>query len=88
MDASELSRSLRQLILALYGEFLSEDGNTVDYKGIASSDTWQVYCQRTTELKRIDLAALNCQEKVSPGQEERIFWVVEVSRTVLITRIW
>lgn len=64
MDAGELSLSLRQLILLLYDRFLSEDGNEVDYEGLARSDEWGFYRKRTVELRRIDIRKLNRQEKV------------------------
>jgi len=62
--ATEVAEQLRKLILALYDEFLSEDGKEVDYEGLANSDGWKRYLQKAAELQRADLSVLNREEKV------------------------
>ena len=40
--ATEVAEEMRRLILRLYGQFLSEDGSAVDYKGIGQSADYKV----------------------------------------------
>ena len=40
--ATEVAEEMRRLILRLYGQFLSEDGSAVDYKGIGKSADYKV----------------------------------------------
>ena len=40
--ATEVAEEMRKLILRLYGQFLSDDGSAVDYKGIGQSAAYKV----------------------------------------------
>lgn len=67
-----MAEQLRKLILALYDEFLSEDGKAVDYEGLAKSDGWKRYLQKAAELQRAELSGLSRDEKVSLGPVDRV----------------
>lgn len=64
-NAAELSQDLRKLVLRVYDEFLSPDGNAVDYEGIALSEAWGLYCRHTLELQRVDVGGLTREEKLA-----------------------
>uniref|UniRef100_H3AL83 Zgc:152951 n=1 Tax=Latimeria chalumnae TaxID=7897 RepID=H3AL83_LATCH len=63
--AAELSEALRRLILKLYGEHLSPDGKTVDYKAMENSQTFQEYCELATQLQRLELKSMTREEKLA-----------------------
>ncbi|PIK52649.1 hypothetical protein BSL78_10465 [Apostichopus japonicus] len=63
--ASELSESLRKLILSIYNDFLSKDGKGVDYKGIASSPKFEKYVKATAELTRVAVEDSSEEEKLA-----------------------
>ncbi|XP_006819587.1 uncharacterized protein LOC102804375 [Saccoglossus kowalevskii] len=63
--ATELSEYLRRLILAIYSDFLSSDGKSVDYKGIAESKKFNLYVKTTAELIRLDMNSLKREEKLA-----------------------
>eukprot|EP00271_Cylindrocystis_brebissonii_P016298 TRINITY_DN396_c0_g1_i1.p1 TRINITY_DN396_c0_g1~~TRINITY_DN396_c0_g1_i1.p1 ORF type:complete len:494 (+),score=120.93 TRINITY_DN396_c0_g1_i1:438-1919(+) len=63
--ATLIGEKLRKLILAIYEEFLSEDGRQVDYKGIAKSEVFRRYVTKTQELQRVDLTSLSREEKLA-----------------------
>jgi glutaredoxin len=59
------ANGLRRLVLAIYEEFLSEDGRHVDYTGIAQSEAFVRYKARARELQRLDLSPMTRNEKLS-----------------------
>ena len=61
-EASGLAVSLRKSILKLYGTYLSENGKSVDYKGIAESDEFKEYVQLTLQLQRLSLDNLTREQ--------------------------
>ncbi|XP_071480608.1 uncharacterized protein, partial [Diadema antillarum] len=63
--ASELGEDLRKLILALYNEFLSEDGKGVNYKGISQSPKFATYKRLTGELTRVAVETASREEKLA-----------------------
>lgn len=63
--ATEAAEKVRKIILAIYDEFLSEDGKGVDYKGIAKAESYRRYVKKTESLQRVDLSVLNRDEKIS-----------------------
>ncbi|XP_018927333.1 uncharacterized protein zgc:152951 isoform X2 [Cyprinus carpio] len=63
--ACELSEALRNLILKLYSDHLSEDGKTVDYKAMSQSLCFQRYCDLAVQLQRVDLLSLSREEKLA-----------------------
>jgi len=65
--ATEVAEEMRKLILRLYGQFLSDDGSAVDYKGIGQSAAYKSYKKLTLELQRSDIASL------SPGAKLAFF---------------
>lgn len=63
--ASELSEQLRKLILSIYNEYLSKDGKSVNYKGIAASPKFKKYVMATAELTRVEIADASTEEKLA-----------------------
>ncbi|KAL1268212.1 hypothetical protein QQF64_033575 [Cirrhinus molitorella] len=64
-DACELSEALRNLILKLYSDHLSEDGKTVDYKAMSRSLYFERYCDLAVQLQRVELLSLSREEKLA-----------------------
>ena len=58
VDAVVLAQQLQKSILKLYSSFLSEDGNSVDYRGISQSPLFREYVDMTRKLSSVDLGAL------------------------------
>ena len=65
LPAPEVAEKLRKLILAIYDEFLSEDGRSVDYAGIGRSHLFKRYVVMSEELQRVDLFQLSRAEKIA-----------------------
>ncbi|XP_067299471.1 uncharacterized protein zgc:152951 isoform X2 [Pseudorasbora parva] len=63
--AWELSEALRNLILKLYSDHLSEDGKTVDYKAMSRSLYFERYCDLAVQLQRVELLSLSREEKLA-----------------------
>ncbi|XP_059417138.1 uncharacterized protein LOC132152385 isoform X2 [Carassius carassius] len=63
--ACELSEALRNLILQLYSDHLSEDGKRVDYKAMSRSPFFERYCDLAVHLQRVDLLSLSREEKLA-----------------------
>ncbi|XP_071960579.1 uncharacterized protein [Antedon mediterranea] len=63
--AGEIGEILRRLILNIFNEFLSEDGKSVDYKGIEASDGFKSYVKATSELIRVDIESASREEKLA-----------------------
>ncbi|XP_050975794.1 uncharacterized protein zgc:152951 isoform X2 [Labeo rohita] len=63
--ACELSEALRNLILKLYSDHLSEDGKTVDYKAMSRSLYFERYCDLAVQLQRVELLSLSREEKLA-----------------------
>mmetsp|Transcript_15408 Transcript_15408/g.30300 ORF Transcript_15408/g.30300 Transcript_15408/m.30300 type:complete len:283 (+) Transcript_15408:85-933(+) len=61
--ALTVSRNLQKQILSIYGDFLSEDGNGVDYEGMAKSDAFAAYVASTAELQHVELGDLDENER-------------------------
>jgi len=64
-NASEVSRELRMDVAKIYDEFLSADGGSINYVGMAKSESWKRYKNRATELQRTDISSLNREEKLA-----------------------
>lgn len=64
-DAPAAAERLRRVILAIYDEFLSEDGTAVDYRGIAASEAFKRYQTQAEELQRLELAPLPRDERLA-----------------------
>ncbi|XP_052461463.1 uncharacterized protein LOC128019508 isoform X1 [Carassius gibelio] len=63
--ACALSEALRNLILKLYSDHLSEDGKRVDYKAMSRSPFFERYCDLAVHLQRVDLLSLSREEKLA-----------------------
>ncbi|XP_059099524.1 uncharacterized protein LOC131893495 isoform X1 [Tigriopus californicus] len=63
--AGEVAEHLRKLILQLFGDYLSKDGKTVDYKGIATSKSFEAYKRMTLELQRVELEMISHEERLA-----------------------
>lgn len=63
--APAVADDVRRQILELYNEFLSTDGNAVDYDGIATSELFKRYVTTTTELQGVDLSELTHNERLA-----------------------
>eukprot|EP00095_Tigriopus_kingsejongensis_P004820 maker-scaffold769_size100554-snap-gene-0.19 protein:Tk04820 transcript:maker-scaffold769_size100554-snap-gene-0.19-mRNA-1 annotation:"PREDICTED: uncharacterized protein LOC102804375" len=74
--AAEIAENLRKLILKLFGDYLSKDGRTVDYKGIATSKSFVAYKRMTLELQRVEV------ENIS--REERLAFFINVYNALVI----
>ncbi|XP_030845992.1 uncharacterized protein LOC593247 [Strongylocentrotus purpuratus] len=63
--ASDLGEDLRKLILSLYNDFLTPDGKSVNYKGIAESSQFKMYTRMTAQLYRVDIKSATREEKIA-----------------------
>jgi glutaredoxin len=63
--ATEVAEDLRRYILEIYAEHLSDDGHSVDYRGISNSHKFEAYMRATAELKRVDLLNLSYDDKTT-----------------------
>eukprot|EP01129_Flabellula_baltica_P017067 TRINITY_DN9343_c0_g1_i1.p1 TRINITY_DN9343_c0_g1~~TRINITY_DN9343_c0_g1_i1.p1 ORF type:complete len:285 (+),score=54.02 TRINITY_DN9343_c0_g1_i1:47-901(+) len=62
-DLSDFARNLNRSIMMLYGDFLSVDGDYVDYVGLKDSQDFQEIVDSTVLLNVVDLGNLKEQEK-------------------------
>uniref|UniRef100_A0A8C6WFN7 Zgc:152951 n=1 Tax=Neogobius melanostomus TaxID=47308 RepID=A0A8C6WFN7_9GOBI len=63
--AAELSLILRDLILKLFSQHLSDDGKFVDYKGMSANPAFERYCDLAIQLQRVELLSLSREEKLA-----------------------
>lgn len=56
---SEVSESLRQIILRLYDKHLASDGKALNYKALKQDPVFKTYVNATAELQNADVASLN-----------------------------
>ncbi|CAM9100045.1 unnamed protein product [Lampetra planeri] len=63
--AAELSLLLREMILKLFSEHLSDDGKSVDYKGMSVNPAFERYCELAIQLQRVELLSLSREEKLA-----------------------
>ena len=62
-EAAEISMKLRKVMLAIYDDFLSDDGKKFDYIGVKNSFLFRKYEEISCELQRLNLFSLNSEEK-------------------------
>jgi hypothetical protein len=55
----------RNIVSRLFSSFVSVDGKTVDYQGIATSPLWPQYKQMATQLQRVDVERLSRDERLA-----------------------
>lgn len=68
LPANLLSELLRKRILGMYGQFMNEQGTSVDYKGLAASPKFAEYERAASALQSADLETLGEAEKLA-------FWI-------------
>jgi len=59
----ELATSLQKEMLKLKGQFISDDGKSVDYSRLKDSDTFKDYVKNSQQLHHLDLTKLSLMEK-------------------------
>ena len=64
-DARVVALDLRERILSLYDEFLSDDGTYVDYAAMKQSTKFAEYEAATEELQTVSLLSLTRSEKIA-----------------------
>jgi len=64
-NPDEMSQNIRNILLKLFSTFLSEDGGSVDYKGISKSKLFQQFKQLAIELQRVDLLSMSETQKIA-----------------------
>jgi len=64
-NPDEMSQNIRNILLKLFSTFLSEDGGSVDYKGISQSKLFQQFKQLAIELQRVDLLSMSESQKIA-----------------------
>ena len=64
-DPSQISSSLRLIILYLYDKHLASDGKALNYKALKADPAFQTYVNATAELQKADLTALNREERMA-----------------------
>ncbi|XP_057708169.1 uncharacterized protein zgc:152951 isoform X2 [Corythoichthys intestinalis] len=62
---AELSLQLRELILKLFSEHLSDDGKSVDYKGMSANSAFERYTELAIQLQRVELLSLSREETLA-----------------------
>nr|XP_061799196.1 uncharacterized protein LOC133590592 [Nerophis lumbriciformis] len=65
VKAAELSLQLRELILKLFSEHLSDDGKSVDYKGMSANSAFERYTELAIQLQRVELLSLSREETLA-----------------------
>ena len=60
-----LAQQIRNVLLKLFSNFLSEDGSAVDYSGISKSKLFEQFKLLAVELQRVDIAVMTESEKVA-----------------------
>ena len=62
---SEVSESLRQIILHLYDKHLAADGKALNYDALAQDPVFKTYVNATAELQKVDVTALSREERMA-----------------------
>jgi hypothetical protein len=65
IDPKLFSQELNSRIMKLYGTFLSSDGSTLDYEGLARSSEFAEFRQKAQLLAFIDLTKLTEPERMA-----------------------
>ena len=60
-----LAQQIRNVLLKLFSNFLSDDGSAVDYLGISQSKLFEQFKLLAVELQRVDIAIMTANEKVA-----------------------
>ena len=59
----QLAVKLQKDMLKMKGEYMSEDGKSVNYVKLKNSDTFKDYVKRTSQLHHLDLTKLSLTER-------------------------
>ena len=62
---SEVSESLRQIILRLYDKHLASDGKALNYKALKQDPVFKTYVNATAELQNVDVVSLSREERMA-----------------------
>jgi hypothetical protein len=62
---SQVSESLRQIILRLYDKHLASDGKALNYKALKQDPVFKTYVNSTAELQKVDVVSLNREERMA-----------------------
>ena len=62
---SEISESLRHIILRLYDKHLAADGKALNYQALKEDPVFRIYVNATAELQKCDVAPLNRTERMA-----------------------
>lgn len=62
---SDISRSLRTLILGLYDKHLAADGKALDYQALRADPAFRTYVNATAELQKADVTSLSREERIA-----------------------
>jgi len=60
-----MSQHIRNILLHLFSTYLSEDGSSVDYKGISQSREFEQFKLMSVELQRVDINSMSRDDKVA-----------------------
>lgn len=63
--AQEMGTSLWRITLAIFEQYVAEDGKHVDYQGISMSEEFRRYLTLTHQLQRVDLLETSREEKLA-----------------------
>ena len=55
----------RDIVSRLFARFLSVDGKSVDYQGIATFPLWSEYKKMATQLQRMDVERLDRDDRLA-----------------------
>jgi len=64
-NADQVAEEIRDIMSQIFSKFLSADGKTVEYDGIASSPLWAEYLNLATQLQRVDIETLDRDAKLA-----------------------
>ena len=62
---SQISESLRQIILRLYDKHLAADGKALNYEALKKDPVFKTYVNATAELQKVDVASLSREERMA-----------------------
>jgi hypothetical protein len=65
LTPNEISIDLRKKITAMYGQYITENGASVDYEALERSKEFSEYCDLTLSLRNVDVAPLPEAEKTA-----------------------
>jgi hypothetical protein len=64
LSAQKIALSINEQIMDIFSNYISEDGTSVDYKAIKSSEEFKKFVESTeNDLPQVDLSALNENER-------------------------